>query len=358
MYRPSNPMGIAPISRGLANAFSVANMMQQAAIQQRQQELMEQRIDEERAYRDESQRMKIAELGATPLTPEQEIELQTGIAGYKKTLDPSGKQMGLEPTPSDLKGRVFSAMGQQYVMPSGEQLREKALAEAKAKGESEGIIAQMREEGRRRGMGTPEEEPGVVLPESVTRALGMELGKPVPQKLVQGLLPIARDMLAWEREQQKPKGSDRKVRSANFATNDKGERTATLVYEDGGIVEKPLTGAGKSKGATDGQAAAHRRNIERRADRLEAQISRLQDKENELHAAKRYTGQKKGPGYSEKEREQKLAMLDEEIRDIQRKKQDMAARIKKIYGEKPGGETEDAGGSAAGTWEAFKSAHK
>jgi hypothetical protein len=346
-------MGVPPISRALLNAFSIANMMQRAAAEEQQLAKAERQAEEAKKERIQARRIDLAQMGASEISPEQENELAIGHR-VLRTVDPKSGKFGVKVEKSDLKGRVVELDGTRYVVPGPADIRKRMLEEAKAKGEAEGLVAEGRERGRQRAVAearTAEPaEQGVMLPERITNALGLPKGQPVSKQAVSGMLQIARDMLQWEHEAKQP-GGGRKVRSANFSTDDAGGRTAALVYDDGTIEERTLAGRGKSKAATVGQTAVERRDQQRRADALEKEIRRLQEKEDDLHSSRIAAGQKKE--YSEKQREQVFSQIDSEIKAIQTRKKDLARRIKQIYG-MPSDSVSQTASSGVQTWEEYK----
>lgn len=349
-YQPSNPMGVAPISRALMNAFSIANVMQRAALEERQLTQAEQRVEEAKKERLEARRIDLAQMGATEISPEQENELALGQR-VLRTVDPETGRYGVDVQKSDLKSRVVSLDGARYVLPGAADIRQRMLEQAKAKGEAEGLVAEGRERGRQRAIPKAAEEPGVVLPEKIAKALGLEKGQAVPRQAVTGMLSIARDMLQWENEANQPKGSGRKVRSANFSTDDAGGRTAALVYDDGTIEERQLGGKGKSKGETGGQSGVERRDQQRRADALEKEIRKLQSDEDLLHAGRLMAG--RDQKLSAEDRASKLATYEDQIKIIQAKKNDLSNRIKGIFG-KGGSAPAAATATGASTWADYK----
>jgi hypothetical protein len=342
-------MGVAPISRALMNAFSIANVMQRAGLEEKQLADAEQRAADAKQERLQARRIDLAQMGATEITPEQENELALGQR-VLRTVDQKSGRYGVKVEKSDLKGRVVDLDGARYVLPGAADIRKRMLEDARVKGEAEGLVAEGRERGRQRAIPQAAEEPGVVLPERISKALGLEKGQAVPKQAVTGMLSIARDMLQWEEEAKNPKGG-RKVRSANFSTDDAGGRTAALVYDDGTIEERTLGGKGKSKGATGGQSEVGSRFKQQRADRLEAEIRKLQAQENELHSSRVAAGQKKE--YDEKQREQVFSQIDAEIKGIQRQKADLSARVKKIFGERAESPSVNEN-NGAGTWADYK----
>lgn len=259
-----NPL--AGVVTGVLQAHALAQSIRRAALQEEAVERQKSRIAREDELQDAELQLRMNAAGVRPATAGDEFEAASGQA-LDVTPDPK-RGYTLSQRPSDIKGRMFKLRGQQFVMPSQfDRERGDERQFSREMGRRKRVVG-MEQEIKSAAEADRLRQTGFEITPEIAERTGLQAGTRVPMTSVDDVM---RAMLAGDKAKQPV---ERKVRASRVTTDDAGNQTEIVSYDDGSTVEKPLKARGKKT----------REPQPRDTSRTEAQIRKLDLELVKLHA--------------------------------------------------------------------------